>query len=135
MWKCDRARNWIWYLPITRGMLCHMSYLGNFGWRNILSKFSINSVEISMIWRIFFSFFKFTICRMGWKGNMDNARKCLPGNHTKTAQMAEHSSCNEKISGSIPGSDTFSHSWFKNYSDFYSSFSDKYTFVHLNDSC
>ena len=28
MWKCDRARNQTWDLPIIRGMLCHLSYLG-----------------------------------------------------------------------------------------------------------
>ena len=47
----------------------------------------------------------------------------LSGNRPEIAQVAECATNNEKLSGSIPGSVTFSHYWFKNYSAFYTSFS------------
>ena len=57
------------------------------------------------------------------KANMFNVGMCLSGNYNKIAQMVEHLSSNGKVSGSIPGSVTFSHYLFQNYSAFYYSFS------------
>ena len=125
MRKCDQAKNWTWDLPITRGTLFHLSYIGtitwwahsfnigvghsfhsaynrlertwkcdqawsqffcvNYGWRNILSKFSINSVKFSMVSGISLSSFKFSTCRMGWMANTYNAEMCLSGNRTDSS--------------------------------------------------
>ena len=59
MRKCDRARNRTWDLPIITKTLCHLTsipvFCDNYGWRNILSNLSLNSVEFSMVWGISFS--------------------------------------------------------------------------------